>query len=268
MKSPTPPLIRVLSLGAGVQSTTLWHLYQTKKLKRPPDFCIFANTQREPKYVYDVVKRIKRESKIPIYEISKGDIYYTPNKIPYHLKKEKGLRGMNQRQCTQDYKIVMVDKKIREVLGYKKHQKMRHKIEIIIGFSLDEKRRVSVPIEKWKKFSYPLIENGITRLDCENYLSKVNFSVNRSACIMCPFRSDSEWLYLKENNPDLFEEACRYDEMIRTEEVTRTHNLKYPQYMHKSMIPLRDVDFANELELRKQGDFFELLGCSSGFCGL
>ena len=51
---PKDERVRVLSLGAGVQSSTLAFLYQNGVLKPAPHFAIFADTQTEPKAVYDL----------------------------------------------------------------------------------------------------------------------------------------------------------------------------------------------------------------------
>ena len=48
------------------------------------------------------------------------------------------------RQCTADYKIKPVVKKIRELLGYSKGQRvgLKTKVEMLLGISTDELRRM------------------------------------------------------------------------------------------------------------------------------
>ena len=93
--------VRVLSLGAGVQSSTLCYLYERSRLKNPPDFAIFADTQAEPKEVYTFFKKLKEDIKsFPIYVGTKGDLKKQPQKIPFFVRHPDGKRGMGWRQCT------------------------------------------------------------------------------------------------------------------------------------------------------------------------
>ena len=54
--------LRVLSLGAGVQSSTLFFKVLHGEIA-PVDIAIFADTGNEPKEVYDWVKYLKKEAK-------------------------------------------------------------------------------------------------------------------------------------------------------------------------------------------------------------
>jgi hypothetical protein len=68
--------LRVLSLGAGVQSSTLLLLSCRGELPML-DAAIFADTQYEPPAVYDHLtwlEGIARESEIPIYRVTKSNI--------------------------------------------------------------------------------------------------------------------------------------------------------------------------------------------------
>jgi len=71
---PKDERVRVLSLGAGVQSSTLAFLYQNGVLKPAPHFAIFADTQTEPKAVYDYLELLKKKILlgISLKEIKKG----------------------------------------------------------------------------------------------------------------------------------------------------------------------------------------------------
>jgi 3'-phosphoadenosine 5'-phosphosulfate sulfotransferase (PAPS reductase)/FAD synthetase len=73
----TSPALRVLSLGAGVQSTTLLLLSAQRHLPRL-DAAIFADTGWEPRAVYEHLDRIDREiaqpAGIPILRVSCGNI--------------------------------------------------------------------------------------------------------------------------------------------------------------------------------------------------
>ena len=61
--------LNVLSLGAGVQSSTLAFMYEYGEIGPMPDFAVFADTMAEPKEVYDWFDWMK--SKIKNYPIQK-----------------------------------------------------------------------------------------------------------------------------------------------------------------------------------------------------
>lgn len=71
------PVLRVLSLGAGVQSTSLLLLAAEGRLPAL-DAAIFADTGWEPRAVYEHLDRIEREvaapAGIPILRVSSGNI--------------------------------------------------------------------------------------------------------------------------------------------------------------------------------------------------
>ena len=104
--------IKVLSLGAGVQSSALALAFENKEkgFEHPPDFAIFADTQAEPNEVYYFLEKIKKLISFPIYEASAGDLSKAPHKIPFFIKRPDGKRGMGWRQCTNEYKIQVVNK--------------------------------------------------------------------------------------------------------------------------------------------------------------
>jgi hypothetical protein len=74
---PTNPMLRVLSLGAGVQSTTLLLLSAEGRLPEL-DAAIFADTGWEPAAVYTHLNRLEREvarpAGIPVHRVSAGNI--------------------------------------------------------------------------------------------------------------------------------------------------------------------------------------------------
>ena len=261
--------IRVLSLGAGVQSTALAYLFQNNKLNNLPDFAVFADTKREPPEIYDNLKRLKKEiTKFKIHIASKGDLGQYPQKIPFFTKDKKtGKKGMGWRQCTSNYKIQVIIKEVRNILGYKKNERYKHKIETILGISTDEITRMKESKYKWETRRYPLInELKYSRKDCLNYCNELNIFPPRSACYFCPYRSDYEWFIMKKNNPKLFKKACDYDDKIRNIKNYKGYS-KYENYTHQSLIPLKQVSFKYET----QGSLFNKFGMDNeceGMCGV
>ena len=109
----------VISLGAGVQSSTMALMAANGELPKP-DCAIFADTGYEPKAVYRYLEFLKKVLPYPIYNVSKGNIrddmlaargttdfvvapFFTQETIT-------GKKGMIMRQCTNDYKIQVIKK--------------------------------------------------------------------------------------------------------------------------------------------------------------
>src|SRR6266511_6052870 len=71
------PLLRILSLGAGVQSTTLLLMALQGEFPDRLDCAIFADTSWEPKATYEHLKWLEdmaKEGGIPVYRVSAGNL--------------------------------------------------------------------------------------------------------------------------------------------------------------------------------------------------
>ena len=126
-------LLRVLNLGAGVQSTTLYLMACNGELAF--DVAIFADTQEEPQEVYrhlDWLKSLGVCGAPPIVTATAGrlgeDLIHGRNTtgqrfaaIPAFTTSDGGkTRGMTKRQCSKEYKTEVIARCIRrEVLGLK-----------------------------------------------------------------------------------------------------------------------------------------------------
>ena len=241
----------VISLGAGVQSSTMALMAANGELPKP-DCAIFADTGYEPKAVYRYLEFLKKVLPYPIYNVSKGNIrddmlaargttdfvvapFFTQETIT-------GKKGMIMRQCTNDYKIQPIKKKIRELcgVGYKKHFPKDKYVEQWIGISKDEIQRMKPARDKYILNRHPLIELNMSRQDCINYLNKNKIPLpEKSACIVCPFHDDKYWQFMKTKRPEEFADAVELDKEIRT--ISRNPNIK--NYTHKSCKPLDEVNF-------------------------
>lgn len=65
--------MRVLSLGAGVQSTALALMASNGDMP-PLDFAVFADTGWEPQSVYDHLSWLREELAFPVHVTSAGDL--------------------------------------------------------------------------------------------------------------------------------------------------------------------------------------------------
>lgn len=122
--------LRLLSLGAGVQSTALLLLAAEGRIEKP-DLAIFSDTGWEPREVYDHLDRLEREvaepAGIPILRLQYGNLRddvlgegrMTGATLPAFTTPMPGADrgGIVKRQCTEAYKIRPIRQYVREALG-------------------------------------------------------------------------------------------------------------------------------------------------------
>jgi len=277
----------LLSLGAGVQSTTLYLLFLQGEFRPQIHSAIFADTGDEPQAVYRHLDWLRSLGGPPILIRSRGclgdDLIRQPNPkrkrvaaIPSFIKLPDGRVSRTQRQCTREYKIDVIERTIRrDVLGLQPRRTVPRGVKVYqyIGISLDEAARAT---RLWERYvtrqtpfepRFPLIARGMTRPDCQAWLQeRVPHTVPRSACVYCPFHSDREWLEIAAVPQD-WARAVQIDEALRTPGLVVNRNMKAPMYLHRSCQPLTQVDFAPRPERHKHLQMGFELECM-GACGL
>ena len=182
--------------------------------------------------------------------------------LPFHTEDENGEIGMGSRQCTGDYKITPVRNKVRELLGYKPRQKVKEIVHMWKGISTDEIQRVKPIADKWIEAEHPLVwELSMDRSACVAYAEReLGFTPFSSACIICPFHSNSAWLEIKKNDPEGFQRAVYLDLKLRSGKLP----FKSKVYLHKFRLPLGEVDIGED-----QMELFDMFNNEcEGFCGL
>ncbi len=246
------PTLRLLSLGAGVQSTTLALMACDGTLPRI-DGAIFADTGWEPARVYEHLGKLREvldAAGIPLHVVTKGDLRrdaidpeHRYASIPYYVRNPNGTEGMGRRQCTGEYKLDPINRKVRELLGaaapdFRRVPKGRV-AEQWIGFSTDEIHRVSDKDRvSYVAKRYPLLNLGMSRADCERWLRDRGWtSVAKSACIGCPYHGNRQWRDLRDNHPDEWADAVAFDEAIR-KGGARGLPLNGEAFLHRSRVPL------------------------------
>ena len=177
---------RVLSLGAGVQSTVLALMAEHGDFGLPkPDIAIFADTQWEPRAVYEHLEWLKTQVSFEIKTVTAGNIKENlrngvmPDNskfigIPIFLAKDDGEFGLMRRQCTTQYKLKPIHQEIRRSLGLKPRQPvpMDSKIEMWVGISVDEIARAKPTQERWIDKKFPLIELGLSRAQLHKWFQE------------------------------------------------------------------------------------------------
>lgn len=275
----TEPKLRVLSLGAGVQSTTLALMAARREIGPMPDAAIFADTGWEPAAVYRHLDWLETQLPYPLYRVSAGNIRTDllnrgsgrPGRfvtVPFFLKHPNGKPGIGRRQCTSHYKVEPIRKKVRELLGAGPRSRIpAGSVEKWIGISLDEIIRATPSKVKFETNRHPLLEQRMTRRDCIRWLELRQYPIPpKSACIGCPFPSNAMWREIRDNDPAAWSDAVEVDRAIR-KPVDRpgVPEMRGEQFMHAQRVPLDQVDLTT-LEDHGQGNLF-LHECE-GMCGL
>lgn len=262
--------IRTLSLGAGVQSTALVLLAAEGRIPTF-DCAIFADTGWEPRAVYAHLDRLEREvlrpAGIPLHRVSTGNIRadaLDPNSrfatMPLFVKNKDGGLGMARRQCTHEYKLKPIKRKIRELLGYVHPTPVPRGVHAVqaIGISTDEIGRARDSGIGYLKSVFPLLDLDMSRSDCERYLRSRGWgSVEKSACIGCPFHGNAQWRRIRDETPDEWADAVEFDRQIRRGSARATaqgSDLRGSMYLHRSRVPLDEapIDRVTPHEWRQQ----------------
>lgn len=274
-----PPATKwnALSLGAGVQSSTLALMAAVGEITPMPDFAIFADTQAEPKSVYKWLDWLEKQLPFPVHRVTRGNMteemmtlrtakdgrQWTKGAIPAFMQAPDGSIGLLGRSCTADYKIAPILKNLRRLCEIKRGEK-QVQVTQWIGISYDEIQRMKPSRDKWTQHRWPLVELEMRRHDCIAWLKQRGFpEPPRSACSYCPFHSNKEWRMLKEYEPEAFAEAVRVEkELQRTKAEAADRSIPW---LHRSCIPLEDVDLSTE-EDAGQLDMFT--NECEGLCGV
>jgi len=266
--------LRVLSLGAGVQSTTLALMAAHGEIGPMPDAAIFADTCWEPQNVYDHLAWLTSPNVLPfpVHVVSRGDIRDGLIRgargerwasIPAFTLSKSGKVGMIRRQCTKELKIVPIRRKVRELIGIAgKRSPKCPVVEQWIGISRDEVIRMKPSFEDWQINRFPLIEMDMTRRDCLRWLEKYGYPTPpKSSCIGCPYHSDAHWRQMREEDPEAWADAVAIDRKIRS----GFRHLRGEVFLHRSCAPLDEAD----IDTPEDKGQLDLFGAEcEGMCGV
>ena len=210
---------KVISLGGGIQSVALT-LASLHGIVERADLAMFADAGWERPKTYEMIDRLTAYAKdfdFPIIRLKTGDIRedsFDPKiarqgflPMPVHTVDQVGKKHLSKKQCTSNYKIQPMRKKLRDMFGKNTH------FEQWIGISLDETQRMRTSDVQYITLRYPLVEIRWTRKMCVQWLHKNSFPVPvRSACVGCPLHNNAGWKNLTDDEK---QEAIEFDERIR-----------------------------------------------------
>lgn len=256
--------LRTFSYGGGVQSTAALVLAVQGKIDfRIFLFCNVGDDSEHPatlEYVEKYAKPYATANGIELAELAPtsygGKSLYrrvldanTPD-IPVYFE----YGPLAQRSCTNHYKVQRIAKEVKARGATKDNPAI-----VGLGISLDEYQRMrNDNPEQYIKREYPLIELRLSRNRCIEIIQHAGLPVPpKSSCWFCPFGSTRRWRELKEDNPELFQQAIAMEKGMNDKRVERG---KDRVFLTRYRIPLEQTIQGTQLEL----DFDD--ACESGFC--
>lgn len=231
--------MRVISLGWGVQSFTLAAMAALGELGQV-DAVLHADTGHERQATYKFIAKWTpwlEVHNIRVVNLSPCSAAVLVDKhggvmIPAFTVTPAG-RGQIHRQCTGDWKISPMRRWLQA-------NRNKAQVELLIGISLDEFRRMRDSDVKYIQNSWPLIDKKMTRNDCINWLKHHDLEVpSKSACTFCPFQSKSEW-------QDIMAQPQDKAEALAADEYIRSKRPPYSLFIHPARVPLSEVDLRTD----------------------
>ncbi len=267
----------VISLGAGVQSSTMALMAARGEIGPMPDYAIFADTGWESSRVYEWLDWLTLQLPFPVIRavrpgLNLGDLSKgvangtTPLKgsslPPFFTANPNGMRP---KQCSKEFKTRVIGREIRHLLGLspaKRGPKVKS-VEQWLGISLDEISRCKDAEQSFTTNRFPLIELSMRRNDCLKWMADRQYPTPpRSSCIFCPYKTDSEWRDLRDNFPADWKKVVAFDHEIRR----GFPGMMGAQYVHRQRVPLDQVDLSTPAD-RGQIEFGFIQECD-GMCGV
>ena len=261
-------MIRIISLGAGVQSTAMALMAAHGEIGPMPDCAIFADTGDEPAEVYDHLKWLMSPNVLPFpvhiarprrlsEALMAGD---DEARIPCFV----GKGGLSKRQCTQNFKLKPIRRKIREILGVDPRGYIRPgSVESWVGISVDEAIRKKPSGLRFVVNRHPLIERFLSRKDCIRWLTDHDYPIPpKSACEFCGYQSNTGWLR-RRANPESWARVVALDRWLR--EPAQVARFRGELFLHKSRTPIESANLEEKDLPLFGGDFGQ--ECE-GMCGV
>ncbi len=218
-------MLKVISYGGGVQSTALLVLAAQAKIDfRTFLFCNVGDDSENPEtleYVRTVAMPYAQASGLDLIELQRTR-FGEPETLYQRLTRPgsrsigipvrmAGSGAPGNRACTDDFKIKVVAKWIRE------HGATIEQPALVgLGISLDEFQRMRTDSGiAYEKLAYPLIDLRMDRQQCINIIRNAGLPVPpKSSCWFCPFHSLRMWQEMRDRQPELFQKACELEALI------------------------------------------------------
>ena len=204
--------VRILSLGGGLQSTVIFLMMLEGRIPKA-DWVVFADTGSEQDHTLKTVAWVEKlcESNGINFMIVKNEKLFPIHK---HYLNIGRVPMIGTPRCTDNFKIQPINKWIRSIID---ESKPKPWAQILLGITMDESHRMRENPRQYLKNSFPLIELGLTRSQCQGWLNTKypNNEIKKSGCWHCHYQPGKEWAKLRREFPELFEIAVEMEEAAK-----------------------------------------------------
>lgn len=253
---------RFLSCGFGLQSTVIGEMSAQGEL--PKCTIIHADTgweREETKNTRDFYAERWRKMGLDVHILGGQDIRIQGALGHIHMPFWTDSGAPLRRQCTRHFKITPVKRRVRECLGFDAskppHPKPGAAI-IWLGITVDEWTRAKPSRIKFMTNRYPLLVARMHRQDCAKWLETRNLPVPvKSSCVGCPYRRASEWIDIRDNAPEEWQQAVEFDERNRNNPLAERNWTEYTYRVDGVEIDRSDLDELLELVEMGEADDFD-----------
>lgn len=256
------PMMRVISLGWGVQSFALAAMSALGVLPKV-DAAVHADTGHERAETYALAEKWTpwlEERGVRVVTVrggrslmgmeGVGEGYTSIPAYTTRLAETGEEKGMLRRQCTGDWKIDPIRRWCSAELKRRGLKKSPDIVEQWLGITLDEVLRIKPSGVKYVTLTYPFVEEldepteinrCWTRGMVIRWLRETGLEIPvKSSCVFCPYRDSQTWREIKLNGNGDWEKAIAADEAIRHERPG------YLCYVNRQRKPLDECDFRNQ----------------------
>jgi len=242
------------SYGGGVQSAAIAVLVVQGRLPRP-ERIVMADTGREAsltwryldQHIQPMLAAVGLSVEVAPHSLSTVDLYATSGKPLIPAFTAEG--GKLPNYCSVEWKRRVVERWLRQQ-GYGP----KRAVVQWLGISTDEVHRAKSGASAWAAVEHPLLSLGMSRSDCVREVERAGLPTPpRSSCWMCPYRSDAEWMLLRDGRDGDWDKAVALDAEIRT-------SSDGGLFLHRSKKPLPEAGLRGD----GQADLFDV--CEEGRC--
>ena len=193
-------------LSGGKDSTAL-AIYMRDKEPNTPFEYVFCDTHKELPETYEYLSRIEAYLGSPITRLATD---FHDRGFDHYLKIYKGfLPSPRQRWCTRQLKIVPFENYVGD-----------DECRLYVGLRADENRSGYISTKPNIEAVFPFKEDAVDKSQVLQILHMSGVGLpkyyqwrSRSGCYFCFFQQKGEWVRLKQNHPELFEAAKKYEKL-------------------------------------------------------
>jgi hypothetical protein len=201
-----------ISFSGGTESRTMALIYGSRA------DAIFSDTGWEHDELYKQLEDVEKKIRAwhgNDFKVIRVKSETHPEGLGEYIKEGKFYPSFNARFCTRIFKIEPIDNFLKQFKD--------EGATLMIGLNADEAelRTGNHGLLPFVNYSYPLLENGITRAMCEQMLEAAGIAPNfppymkRGGCKGCYYKSKKEYEAMALMNPKEFDEVAELESIIQ-----------------------------------------------------